>query len=201
MLVTDNSNKTLDLKFRSAYRLYGITNVAIFMLSMIYSINNFDYSMLFLLLFIAAHFVPSLVNTISVLRITNEGLFIRRGWQRAFIAWHQIESLGVAKYQVFKLIPYIVLCQPIKGFPKVDLKEIAPEHQQRSVTLEGWHKQQALIEAIYQHLPQINDSYTVMPTIKKDYKTFIYYDDLNRYILGFSALIMCILYLFKYGLG
>ncbi|MFD3165035.1 hypothetical protein [Herpetosiphon sp. NSE202] len=200
MLVPDNSNKTYDLKFFSAYRLYGITNIAIFILSMIYLINNFDYSMLFLLLFIVAHFVPSLVNAISVLRITNEGLFIRRGWQRAFIAWNQIESLGVAKYQVFKLVPYIILRQPIKGFPKVSLKEIAPEHQQRSITLEGWHKQQALVEAIYQHLPQINDSYAVIPAIKKDYKTFIYYNDLNRYILGFSVLIMAILYLFKYGL-
>lgn len=201
MLIPDNPNKTYDLKLHSAYRLYGITNIAIFILSMIYLINNFDYSMLFLLLFIAAHFVPSLVNAISVLRITNAGLFIRRGWQRAFIAWNQIESLGVAKYQVFKLVPYIVLRQPIKGFPKVSLKELAPEHQQRSITLEGWDKQQALVEAIYRHLPQIKDSYTVIPTIKKEYKTFMYYKKLSFYILGFSTLLMAILYLFKYGLG
>ncbi|MBM7844048.1 hypothetical protein [Herpetosiphon giganteus] len=183
MLAANDSIKSSELNFRSAYRLYGITYLAI-VLFLIYTIaQSFEFSGLRVIWIFLSIALPSLVQATALLRISDKGLLIRRGWQRAFIPWNAIESVGIANGKLFTLIPFIVLREPIAKFPKVKLMEVKPEQQHRTITLEGWNKQQQLFEAIYHRVYKNHDSYHVIPEIKKYPKSFMYYDKINFYII------------------
>jgi len=183
MIEANDSIKPSELNFRSAYRLYGITYLAVILFLMYTIGQSFEFSGLTIIWLFLAMALPSLVQATALLRISDSGLLIRRGWQRAFIPWNAIESVGIANGKRFSLIPFIVLREPIATFPNVKLLEVKPEQQHRTITLEGWNKQQQLFEAIYHRVYKNHDSYHVIPEIKKYPKSFMYYDKINLYII------------------
>lgn len=181
MTIQHDSIKPDNLTFRSGSRLYGITYLLIFGGLALSSIKYFELSVLWLVWLFISKLPLNFVYATALLRITDTGLLIRRGWHRALIPWSSIEALGIAKGKVLTSIPYIVLREPISGFPKVTLAEVAPEQQNRAITLEGWSKHQQLFETLYHRISTSNTSFYVMPEIKRYTPNFLYYEKMDLY--------------------
>lgn len=192
MTIQDDSINPVNLTFRSASRLYGITYLIIFIILTISSIKYFETSILWLFWLFLLKSPLNLIYATALLRITDKGLLIRRGWQRALIPWRNIEALGIAKGKVLTSIPYIVLREPVASFPKVSLAEVAPEQQHRAITLEGWSKHHQLFETLFHRISKNNTSFYVMPEIKRYTTNFLYYEKIDLYItfinLGLCAI-------------
>lgn len=181
MTIQNDSINPVNLTFRSASRLYGITYLLVFGGLVLSGIKYFEISILWIIWLFTAKLPLNIVYATALLRITDTGLLIRRGWQRALIPWSNIEALGIAKGLVLTSIPYIVLREPIARFPKVSLAELAPEQQNRAITLEGWSKHQQLFETLFHRISKNNTSFYVMPEIKRYSANFLYYEKIDLY--------------------
>jgi hypothetical protein len=194
MTIQHDSIKPDNLTFRSGSRLYGITYLLIFGGLALSSIKYFELSVLWLVWLFISKLPLNFVYATALLRITDTGLLIRRGWQRALIPWSSIEALGIAKGKVLTSIPYIVLREPIARFPKVTLAEVAPEQQNRAITLEGWSKHHQLFETLFHRISKNNTSFYVMPEIKRYSTNFLYYEKIDLYLTFINLGLFAIAY-------
>lgn len=194
MTIQNDSINPVNLTFRSASRLYGITYLIIFIGLAVSSIQYFELSVLWLIWLFISKLPLNFVYATALLRITDTGLLIRRGWQRALIPWSSIEALGIAKGKVLTSIPYIVLREPIARFPKVSLAEVAPEQQNRAITLEGWSKHHQLFETLFHRISKNNTSFYVMPEIKRYTTNFLYYEKIDLYLTFINLGLFAITY-------
>ncbi|WP_110518869.1 hypothetical protein [Herpetosiphon llansteffanensis] len=140
-------------------------------------------------------FIQFAINAISYLDISARGLVMRRGWQYFEINWEQIESFGIGVIGKRIHLPYIVLYQPIKGLPNVTIKELTPEQQQRTLTLEGWANSEIIAKALHARLNATNQQLQVIPDFSKSHQVFYSYQNLYicLSIIGVSIFIYFIL--------
>ena len=140
-------------------------------------------------------FIQFLVNSISYLDISARGLVMRRGWKYFAINWEQVEAFGVGVVGKRINLPYIVLYEPIKGLPSVKIKELTPEQQQRTLTLEGWANSEIIAKALHASLNATNQQLQVIPDFSKSLQMFHSYQNFYRYLLliGISIFVYLIL--------
>ncbi|MFD3165032.1 hypothetical protein [Herpetosiphon sp. NSE202] len=140
-------------------------------------------------------FIQFLVNSISYLDISARGLVMRRGWQYFAINWEQIEAFGIGVVGKRINLPYIVLYEPVKGLPRVKIKELTPEQQQRTLTLEGWANSEIIAKALHASLNATNQQLQVIPDFSKSLQAFHSYQIFYRYLLliGISIFVYLIL--------
>lgn len=136
-----------------------------------------------------------LINIVSYLDLSARGLVMRRGWQRFEVNWEHIESFGIGSIGRRRYLPYIILHQPIKGLPSVQLKELTPEQQQRTLTLEGWDNPEIIAKALHASLAFTTDQWQVTPDFSKSLKTFHCYQRLYSWSVLLGILIFVYLLL------
>lgn len=118
------------------------------------------------------------LNVISYLDLSARGLVMRRGWQRFEVNWEHIESFGIGTIGRRRYLPYIILHQPIQGLPHVKLKELTPEQQKRTLTLEGWDNPEVIAKALHASLASTTDQWQVTPDFSKSLKFFYSYQQI-----------------------
>lgn len=123
------------------------------------------------------------MNVVSYLDLSARGLVMRRGWQRFEVNWEHIESFGIGSIGRRRYLPYIILYQPIKGLPNVKLKELTPEQQQRTLTLEGWDNPEIIAKALHASLASTTDQWQVTPDFSKSLKAFYYYQKFHLWTM------------------
>ncbi|GAA5529167.1 hypothetical protein [Herpetosiphon gulosus] len=132
------------------------------------------------------------MNVISYLDLSARGLVMRRGWQRFEVNWAQIESFGIGTIGRRRYLPYIILHQPIKGLPRVKLKELTPEQQQRTLTLEGWDNPEIIAKALHASLASTTDQWQVTPDFSKSLKFFYSYQKM----IAWATLVVILIFVY-----
>lgn len=122
------------------------------------------------------------IDLISSLDFTPRGLVMRRGWQYFDIQWQQIESVGISRHSR-RYLPYIVLRAPIRGLPHVNIPELIPEEQQRTLTLEGWDDPESVAAALCAGLKTTTQDWYVIPDFALSHRYFAYYQRLYLWVL------------------
>ncbi|KPL81165.1 hypothetical protein [Herpetosiphon geysericola] len=175
-----------------------ITSLILYIL-MITTIRwQFDWTSLWKLIIIPIGTMPFAMNAISYLDLSASGLVMRRGWQYFAINWEQVEAFGIGVVGKRIHMPYIVLYEPIKGLPSIKIKELTPEQQQRTLTLEGWVNSKLIAKALHVCVNIENHKWQVIPNFSKTHPRFYSYQKFN--LCYFFIVVSIFIYLgAKYG--